>query len=93
MSPKRYVFFLFFFFFFLALRNHADSNILKILPPKTEKFQIKHSDISHISAQNIDCRYSLEPPRCGGSNEYSQSMFMSRNKKNSAYPVNPIITI
>ena len=28
-----------------------------------------------ISAQNIDCRYSLEPPRRGGSNEYLQSMF------------------
>ena len=26
-----------------------------------------------ISAQNIDCGYSLEPPR--GSNEYPQSMF------------------
>ena len=28
-----------------------------------------------ISAQNIDCGYSLEPPRRGGSNEYQQSMF------------------
>ena len=28
-----------------------------------------------ISAQNIDCGYSLEPPRLGGSNEYPQSMF------------------
>ena len=27
-----------------------------------------------ISAQNIDSRYSLEPPRRGGSNEYLQSM-------------------
>ena len=25
--------------------------------------------------QNIDCGYSLEPPRRGGSNEYPQSMF------------------
>ena len=25
--------------------------------------------------KNIDCGYSLEPPRRGGSNEYSQSMF------------------
>ena len=31
--------------------------------------------IFHISAQNIDCGYSLEPPRQGGSNEYPQSMF------------------
>ena len=28
-----------------------------------------------ISAKNIDCGYSLEPPRQGGSNEYLQSMF------------------
>ena len=28
-----------------------------------------------ISAQNIDCGYSLEPPRRGGSNEYPQSLF------------------
>ena len=30
-----------------------------------------------ISAQNIDCGYSLEPPRRGGSNEYPQSMFLA----------------
>ena len=28
-----------------------------------------------ISAQNIDCGYSLEPPRQGGSNECPQSEF------------------
>ena len=32
--------------------------------------------------QNIDCGYSLEPPRRGGSNEYPQSMFWGKNKKN-----------
>ena len=58
-----------------TLRKHAYSNILKILPPKNENFQIKNSDIFHISAQNIDCGYSLEPPRRGGSNGYPQSMF------------------
>ena len=42
-----------------------------------------------ISVQNIDCRYSLEPPRRGGSNEYPQSMFLSRNKKNNVYPYKP----
>ena len=30
---------------------------------KKENFQIKKTDIFHISAQNIDCGYSLEPPR------------------------------
>ena len=57
------------------LRKHAYLNILKTLPPKNENFQIKHSDIFHISAQNIDCGYSLEPPQRGGSNKYPQSMF------------------
>ena len=60
---------------FVALRKHAYSNTLKILPPQNEKFQIKNSDIFHISAQNIVCGYSLEPPQRGGSNEYPQSMF------------------
>ena len=72
-----------------SFRKHAYSNILKILPPKNENFQIKNSDIFHISAQNIDCGYSLEPPRRGGSNEYPQSMCLSRNKKNNVYPSKP----
>ena len=70
----------------ISLRKHAYSNIQKISPPKTEKFRTKNSDIFHISAQNIDCGYSLEPPRRGGSNEYQQSMFPSKNKKNNVYP-------
>ena len=45
------------------LRKHAYLNILKILPPKNENFQMKNSDIFHMSAQNINCRYSFEPPR------------------------------
>ena len=53
----------------------------------SEFFQIKN--IFYISAQNIDCGYSLEPPRRGGSNEYPQSMLMSRNKKNNVYPCKP----
>ena len=71
------------------LRKHAFSNILKILPPKKWKFSDKNSDIFLISAQNIDCGYLLEPPRRGGSNEYQQSMFLSRNKKNNVYPCKP----
>ena len=73
----------------MALRKHAYSNILKILPPKKENFQIKNSDIVYISAQNIDCGYSLETPRRGGSNGYPQSMFLNRNKKNNVYPCKP----
>ena len=52
-------------------------------------FQIKNTDSFHTSAQNTDCGYSLEPPRRGGSNEYPQSMFLSRNKKNNVYPCKP----
>ena len=37
-------------------------NYTENLPPKNENFQIKNSDIFHISAQNIDYGYSLEPP-------------------------------
>ena len=31
--------------------------------------------------QNIDCGYTLEPPRRGVPNEYPQSMFWIKNKK------------
>ena len=60
---------------------------IEISPPKPENIQIKNSDIFQISAQNIDLGYSVEPPRQGGSNEYPQSMFSSKNrKKNKVYP-------
>ena len=48
---------------------------------KNENFQMKNSDNFHIFAQNIDCGYSLEPPRQGGSNEYPQSMFWAEKRK------------
>ena len=73
----------------VPLRKHAYWNILKILQPEKENFQVKKnktSDIFHISVQNIGCGYSLEPPRRGGSNEYPQCMFLSRNKKNNVLP-------
>ena len=60
------------------LRKHAYSNILKILHPHPPiPPHPKNCDIFHITAQNIDCGYSLEPPRRGGSNEYPQSMFLA----------------
>ena len=46
----------------ITLRKHTYSNILQILSPKNENFQIKNPDIFHVSAQNIDCGYSLELP-------------------------------
>ena len=62
---------------------------LEIFTAKNWNFLDKNSDIFHISAQNIDCGYSLESPRRGGSNEYPQSMILSRNKKNNVYPCKP----
>ena len=60
-----------------TLRKHTYSNILKFYNEKKRKFfQIKKNDIFHISAQNIDCGYSLESPRRGGSNEYPQFMYL-----------------
>ena len=60
---------------------------------KIENFQLKNVDIFLIFAQNIDCGYSLEPPRRGGSIEYPQSMFWSKNKKKRYTPANPSFTI
>ena len=75
----------------VTLRKHAFSKYTEnfTTKKKNENFQRKKSDIFHFSAQNIDCGYSLEPPRRGGSNEYPQSMFLSRNKKNNVYPNKP----
>ena len=42
--------------------------------------QKKNSDIVHISAQNINCGYPLEPPRRGGSKEYPKSMFWTSTR-------------
>ena len=55
----------------------------------TWKYRWKSYDISPIFAHNIGCGYMLEPPRepprRGGSNEYPQSMFRTKNKKKKSY--------
>ena len=56
---------------------------------KIDNFLRKIFDIFLIYAQNIDCGYTLEPPRRGGSNKYPQSMFWSKNKKNRYTPAYP----
>ena len=65
----------------------------KFYNQKLANFQIKSSNIFHISAQNIDCGDSLEPPRRGGSNEFPQSMFWAEIRKMMYTPVNPSFTI
>ena len=61
-----------------------------------ENFKMKNSDIFHISDQNIDCGYSLEPPRRGDSYEYPQSIFctyIAEIKKIMYTPINSSFTI
>ena len=53
---------------------------------KNENFTGKKLIIFNNVALNIDCGYTLEPPRRGGSNEYPQSMFWSKNMYTPAYP-------
>ena len=50
---------------------------------------MKNSGSFHISGQNVDCGYMLEPPWRGGSSEYPQYMFMSRNKTINVYTCKP----
>ena len=88
----------FFVFFFIMTRL-----IYKHIITKTRLFKYKENFTSKkrnfsgkktliffiFLLKNIDCGYLLEPPRRGGSNEYPQSMFLSRNKKNNVYPCKP----
>ena len=48
-----------------SLRKYIE----KFTTKKTENSQMKNSGSFHISAQNIDCGHSLEPPRRGDSYE------------------------
>ena len=50
---------------------------------------MKNSGSFHISAQNTNCGHLLELPWWGGSFQYPQSMFLSRNKKINVYPSKP----
>ena len=60
---------------FRSLRKLAHAIYRKNFGCKNENFHWKIFDIFLNFAQNIDCVYTLEPPRRGGSNEYPQSMF------------------
>ena len=67
--------------------THHENTPIYFLPLKPHFYIVKLGFtgvfiIFLISAQNIDCGYSLEPPHRGGSNEYPQSMFLSRSMKN-----------
>ena len=51
------------------------------LKPHFHIVELGFTGVYIISAQNIDCGYSLEPPRRGVSNEYPQSMFEQKYEK------------
>ena len=76
-----------------TLRKLAHAIYRDFLALKIENCQVKSFDIFLIFAQNIDCGYTLEPPRRGGSNEYPQSIFWSKNKKNRYTPAYPSFAI
>ena len=74
---------------------HFDHNIMKTCPwneyPLTPHFYIVKLGFTGVYIiflfllQNIDCGYSLEPPRWGGSNVYPQFMFWAKIRKKSHF--------
>ena len=62
-------------FFLFLYKNY----VLGIISQNQSGYQVNNF---LISSQNIWCRYSLEAPRWGASNEYPQQIFLWRNKKN-----------
>ena len=70
------------------LRKHANAIYRKFFGCKNENFHWKNVVIFLIFAQNIDCGFQR-----GGSNEYPQSMFWSKNKKNRYTPAYPSFAI
>ena len=58
----------------MLFTNITKTRLFKYIENFTSKKQnllrYKNADIFYMSAQNIDCGYSLEPPRRGGSKEY-----------------------
>ena len=69
------------FAFLTRKETITKTRLFKYIESFTTKNKVldKNSDIFfHITAQNIDCGYSLEPPRRSGSNEYPQTMFFEQ---------------
>ena len=70
----------------VALRKHAYVILTPQTPLLYEKLGFTGVYIIFlISAKNIDCGYSLEPPRWRCSNEYPQSMFWAEIWKVSEF--------
>ena len=77
----------------IPLRKHAHAINRDFLTLEIEIFQLNYFGILLIVAQNINCGYTLEPPRRGGSNEYTQCICFSKNKINRNTPAYPFCYI
>ena len=79
------------FFFSEKITGITKTRLFKYIAkfhPKNWKISVKNWYFSYFCSKHR-LWYSLEPPRRGGSNEYPQSMFLSRYKKNNVYPCKP----
>ena len=67
----------------MLLYSHQENMSVQYIPPQTPFYIVKLGYVgvylfSLFLLQNIDCGYSLEPPRRGGSSVYPQSMFRAK---------------
>ena len=63
---------------------HQENISIKCVPPQTPLLYMGYAGVYLFFLfllQNIDCGYSLEPPRRGGSNVYPQSMLLAKIRK------------
>ena len=86
LVPTNDIFCLCIYFLFVITKTRLFKYTEDFTSKNIKKKSDKNPDVFHNSAQNIDCGYSLEPPQRGGSNEYPQSMFLNKTKKNNVYP-------
>ena len=77
----------------VSLHTHYENMLIQInwkfYHQKRKFFQIKNSDIFHISAQNIDCGYSLEPLDEAVLTSTHNLCFEPEIRKNNEYPCKP----
>ena len=77
----------------LQYRHHVNyENMPMQFTENLRGVKIENFHMKNLISQNIDCGYTLGPPRRCGSNEYPKSMFWI--KKNNRYtPAYPSFTI
>ena len=74
---------------YYPLRKHAFSNIKKISPPQTENFKIKKLWYFPYFCSKHRLWVLVRTASTRWSNEYPQSMLLSRNKNINVYPCKP----